>query len=54
MATALARMAFATRVAFTAVVAATVPAHADDVADFYKGKQLRLIVGSAVGGGYDL
>jgi tripartite-type tricarboxylate transporter receptor subunit TctC len=26
----------------------------DDVAAFYKGKQLRLIVGSAVGGGYDL
>jgi tripartite-type tricarboxylate transporter receptor subunit TctC len=41
-------------VAFTAVFVATVPAHADDVADFYKGKQLRLIVGSAVGGGYDL
>jgi tripartite-type tricarboxylate transporter receptor subunit TctC len=29
-------------------------AHADAVADFYKGKQLRMIVGSAVGGGYDL
>ena len=30
-------------------------AHAqDNVAAFYKGKQLRLIVGSAVGGGYDL
>lgn len=26
----------------------------DDVAAFYKGKQLRLLVGSAVGGGYDL
>jgi hypothetical protein len=26
----------------------------DDVAAFYKGKQIRLIVGSAVGGGYDL
>ena len=26
----------------------------DDVAAFYKGKQLRLIVGSSVGGGYDL
>src|SRR5262245_37494642 len=25
-----------------------------DVAAFYKGKQLRMIVGSAVGGGYDL
>ena len=26
----------------------------DSVAAFYKGKQLRLIVGSGVGGGYDL
>ena len=26
----------------------------DDVAAFYKGKQLRMIVGSAAGGGYDL
>ena len=25
-----------------------------DVAAFYRGKQLRMIVGSAVGGGYDL
>jgi tripartite-type tricarboxylate transporter receptor subunit TctC len=32
-----------------------VPAGAqDDVAAFYRGKQLRMIVGSAVGGGYDL
>jgi len=31
------------------------PAHGqDDVASFYRGRQLRLIVGSAVGGGYDL
>src|SRR5262249_12436339 len=29
-------------------------ARAQDVASFYKGKQLRFIVGSAVGGGYDL
>lgn len=36
-------------------VTTAVPASADDdVATFYKGKQLRLIVGSAVGGGYDL
>lgn len=34
---------------------AAAPAFAqDDVAAFYKGKQIRLIVGSAVGGGYDL
>jgi tripartite-type tricarboxylate transporter receptor subunit TctC len=30
------------------------PAHADSVADYYKGKQIRVIVGAAVGGGYDL
>ncbi len=36
-------------------VCAALPACAqDDVAAFYKGKQLRMIVGSAVGGGYDL
>jgi tripartite-type tricarboxylate transporter receptor subunit TctC len=34
---------------------AAIPASAqDDVAAFFKGKQMRLIVGSAVGGGYDL
>src|SRR6187455_3034217 len=39
--------------ALIATVAA--PARAQDsVAAFYKGKQLRLIVGSSVGGGYDL
>jgi tripartite-type tricarboxylate transporter receptor subunit TctC len=40
--------------AFVAALAAAAPAQADPVADFYKGKQVRLIVGSAVGGGYDL
>ena len=30
------------------------PAGAQDVGSFYKGKQLRFVVGSAVGGGYDL
>jgi tripartite-type tricarboxylate transporter receptor subunit TctC len=31
------------------------PAHAqEDVAAFYRGKQIRIVVGSAVGGGYDL
>jgi tripartite-type tricarboxylate transporter receptor subunit TctC len=34
---------------------AVMPASAqDDVAAFYRGKQLRMVVGSAVGGGYDL
>jgi len=36
----------------TAALAAT-PAHADTVADFYKGKQVNLIVGYGPGGGYD-
>jgi tripartite-type tricarboxylate transporter receptor subunit TctC len=41
--------------AFAAAPATAQPAAAqDDVAAFYKGKQIRLIVGSAVGGGYDL
>ena len=33
---------------------AVVPAQADPVADFYKGKQIRILVGAGVGGGYDL
>ena len=38
-----------------ALLTTAAPASAqDDVAAFYKGKQVRLIVGSAVGGGYDL
>lgn len=38
-----------------ALALASAPAHAqDDVAAFYRGKQIRLIVGSGAGGGYDL
>src|ERR1700751_5150296 len=37
----------------TAALAAT-PAHADSVADFYRGKQINLIVGYGPGGGYDV
>jgi tripartite-type tricarboxylate transporter receptor subunit TctC len=33
---------------------ATAPAQAEDVANFYHGKQIRFIVGSAAGGTYDL
>ncbi len=33
---------------------ASAPAHADEVANFYAGKQIRFIVGSAAGGTYDL
>src|ERR1700761_9507903 len=32
---------------------APVAAHADDVADFYRGKTVTLYIGSDVGGGYD-
>jgi tripartite-type tricarboxylate transporter receptor subunit TctC len=31
----------------------TTPASADDVADFYRGKQVRLLIGYSAGGGYD-
>src|SRR6202163_5169294 len=31
-----------------------VPACADDVADFYRGKRVNLVVGYGTGGGYDL
>ncbi len=30
------------------------PAAADGVADFYRGKELRLVIGASVGGGYDI
>jgi tripartite-type tricarboxylate transporter receptor subunit TctC len=36
------------------LLVAAVPAKADDVADFYKGKTIRLIVGVGVGSGYDI
>src|SRR3981189_782508 len=35
------------------MVAATFPARADDVAEFYKGKVITLTVSSGAGGGYD-
>jgi len=35
-------------------VALTLPAHADAVSDFYKGKDVRMIISSTVGGGYDI
>src|SRR3954454_5442214 len=36
------------------VLAASGGARADDVADFYKGKTVQIIVGAAAGGAYDL
>jgi tripartite-type tricarboxylate transporter receptor subunit TctC len=43
----------AAAMAFTAVSAMTPAAAQDDVAEFFKGKQISIIVGSSVGGGYD-
>jgi tripartite-type tricarboxylate transporter receptor subunit TctC len=40
--------------AVMAAALAVVPAHADAVADFYKGRQVNLIVGYGPGGGYDI
>jgi tripartite-type tricarboxylate transporter receptor subunit TctC len=37
-----------------AVAAAMAQAQAQDIASFYKGKQVSIIVGSSPGGGYDL
>src|SRR4051794_41780083 len=42
------------RLLCTAIVLNASAAHAQDVAAFYRGKQLRFVVGSAVGGAYDL
>src|ERR1700692_4589047 len=33
---------------------ARAPVRADSVADFYRGKELRLVIGASVGGGYDI
>ncbi|MDB5641298.1 MAG: efflux transporter protein [Hyphomicrobiales bacterium] len=38
----------------TLALLATSPARADAVADFYRGKSIRLIIGAAAGGGYDI
>lgn len=39
--------------AFGLIIAAGMPAHAQTVEDFYRGKQITLLVGSGAGGGYD-
>src|SRR3954462_2346612 len=44
----------AATLALTAALLTATPAHADAVSDFYKGKDLRLIISSSVGGGYDI
>src|SRR5262249_12891010 len=41
--------------ALTVIAAALMPARAqDEIAAFYQGKQVRIVVGTAAGGGYDL
>src|SRR5262249_39087824 len=40
--------------ALLAVVALAAPAHADPVADFYRGRTITLVVGYGPSGGYDL
>src|ERR1700754_3156923 len=45
-------LALAVFAALTTIL--TVPAFADPVADFYKGKQIKFVIRSGVGGGYDL
>jgi tripartite-type tricarboxylate transporter receptor subunit TctC len=48
---------FASAGAFAAIALiafAPAPARADAVSDFYRGKELRLIISSSVGGGYDV
>jgi tripartite-type tricarboxylate transporter receptor subunit TctC len=47
----LAALAIALGIAFAIMVT---PARADDVADFYRGKRIILVVGYGTGGGYDL
>src|SRR5690349_247978 len=41
-------------VATAALISVLVEAHADPVAEFYKGQQVKLIVGYGTGGGYDV
>jgi len=44
----------ATILGFVLFLLGLAPARADEVADFYRGKELRLIIGASVGGGYDV
>jgi len=49
------RKRFAAAMAGLAFFAAGLaPARAEEVADFYRGKELRLVIGASVGGGYDI
>ncbi len=42
-----------TAAVFVAAITTSSAAFADDVASFYKGKSIDLIIASEVGGGYD-
>jgi tripartite-type tricarboxylate transporter receptor subunit TctC len=44
----------ATVIGFALAIVSALPAHAQSVADFYKGKSVTLAIGFPVGGGYDL
>jgi tripartite-type tricarboxylate transporter receptor subunit TctC len=48
------RIAVALISALASILVLTVPAHAQSVAEFYKGKQVTIVVGAPPGGGYDL
>ncbi|MDB5546249.1 MAG: extra-cytoplasmic solute receptor [Hyphomicrobiales bacterium] len=48
------RKACTATVAAAAIAAGSLAARADAVEDFYKGKTLRIVIGYAVGGGYDI
>src|SRR5258708_16626375 len=41
-------------IALGAVAGLCVPAHSQDVAEFYRGKTIRIVVGIGVGSGYDI
>ena len=48
------RRVLLTALAAVAIAAPMRPAHAEDAADFFKGRTLTMMVGSSTGGGYDL
>src|SRR6478736_2249802 len=48
------RIAYALATAVALAIAAAPAAKADAIADFYKGKSLRMLIGYGPGGGYDI
>jgi tripartite-type tricarboxylate transporter receptor subunit TctC len=44
----------ANAVLLVVLLGAITPAHADDVADFYRGRNVSMVIGYTAGGGYDL